>query len=441
MPKTPIPLERSFATSDKARFWSSRNPDQPNDLTNSSHDKRWFDCDNCPHSFESSLSNITYGKWCPYCAHNGKLCDDSDCDMCFMKSFASNTKAQFWSTKNTDSPRDCRMSSNKKKWFDCDKCHHSFDTALNHISSGKWCPYCCVGRSKLCDDSNCRQCFTQSFAVHPRSKQWSKRNPDTPRECAIGSSTKRWFDCDKCPHSFESDLHHISCGKWCPYCGRSKLCDDSNCCHCFTRSFASNPMSKQWSEKNPDTPRQCARAKNSKRWFDCDKCANSFETSLNTVRGCPHCINKTETILYDFLKSIYPNTIRQFKKDWCKNKKYLPFDFCIPGLKIIIELDGRQHFHEIRHWKTNLEKIRATDLYKEKCATENGFHVIRLLQEDVWNDAYDWKTILQETIETLATLEGDPAINRICRNGEYCEFTHGTHSLIVGRDITGHSAF
>ena len=86
----------------------------------------------------------------------------------------------------------------------------------------------------------------------------------------------------------------------------------------------------------------------------------------------------------------YCDTIHQYKADWCKNKNYLPFDICIPSLKIIIELDGNQHFKKIGNWKDQQE-IQEKDRYKMKCAINNGFSIIRLLQEDVLYNRIDWK--------------------------------------------------
>ena len=135
--------------------------------------------------------------------------------------------------------------------------------------------------------------------------------------------------------------------------------------------------------------------------------------------GCPYCVNKTEFILYEYIQKKYEIT-KQFKKDWCKNNntnKYLPFDFCIEEYKIIIELDGRQHFEQVCNWSSPEEQFE-NDKYKEKCANENGYSVIRLLQEDVFNDKYDWKTELVNNIEKIKT---DNIIQNIymCKNNEY----------------------
>ena len=139
--------------------------------------------------------------------------------------------------------------------------------------------------------------------------------------------------------------------------------------------------------------------------------------------GCPYCINKTEFILYEYIQLLNYTITKQFKKDWCKNNntnKYLPFDFCIEEYKIIIELDGRQHFEQVWIWSSPEEQFE-NDKYKEKCANENGYSVIRLLQEDVFNDKYDWKTELVNNIEKMKT---DNIIQNIymCKNNEYKNF-------------------
>ena len=104
---------------------------------------------------------------------------------------------------------------------------------------------------------------------------------------------------------------------------------------------------------------------------------------------CPHCRNKTERKLHKYLLKIFTECIRSFKQDWCKNVKHLPFDFCILFLKIIIELDGNQHFKQISNWCSPLKNIQR-DIFKMKKALENGFRIIRLLQEDVWNNDESW---------------------------------------------------
>ena len=76
-------------------------------------------------------------------------------------------------------------------------------------------------------------------------------------------------------------------------------------------------------------------------------------------------------------------------------------DFCIETYKIIIELDGIQHFKEVKHFKNTLDEQRKRDLYKQKCANDNGYSVIRIYQEDVFHDTFDWSKELQDTIDKI----------------------------------------
>ena len=155
----------------------------------------------------------------------------------------------------------------------------------------------------------------------------------------------------------------------------------------------------------------------------CISCENSFQqTPSNHLRGqgCSLCRKKTEKKTYQAINQIYPNLECEFKKEWCKNintKRCLPFDFCIPEHYIIIELDGRQHFEQVRNWKSPEEQFE-NDKYKEECANNNNYSTIRILQEDVFYDRYDWVSELSRHIEDI--IKGDSIVNiYLCKNGEY----------------------
>ncbi len=70
----------------------------------------------------------------------------------------------------------------------------------------------------------------------------------------------------------------------------------------------------------------------------------------------------------------------------------------MPDINLIIELDGRQHFKEIRNWGDPVVRTQ-TDIYKMKCAINNGYSVIRILQEDVYYDRHNWKNVLTNHIK------------------------------------------
>jgi hypothetical protein len=156
---------KSFASSDKAPFFDlDKNNVEPRSLFKSCAKKCWFNCNDCNHSFETTLNCITSKKtWCSYCA-NQKLCDNNKCETCFNKSFASSNKAQYFNIdKNKFQPRQLFKSSNTKKyWFNCIVCNHVFQITLSEITlKNGWCPYC--SHQTLCYDNDCHFCFLQQF--------------------------------------------------------------------------------------------------------------------------------------------------------------------------------------------------------------------------------------------------------------------------------------
>jgi len=429
-------FNKSFASHEKSEYWSDKNGYvKPRQVFNGSSNKYWFNCD-CGHEFESALDHIT-GKrttWCLYCSNPPKqLCEKEECETCFEKSFASHEKSKYWSDKNGDiKPRHVFKSANTKYWFDCD-CGHEFNSTLSQITSlqSSWCSYCA---NKLCEKEDCKTCFEKSFASHEKSKYWSDKNIITPRKVSKRTHEKYWFNCI-CGHHFKKKIEHITeNNSWCPYCciTTQKLCDNKECKKCYENSFASHEKSKYWSEKNVDkngniiNPRHVVKGSGNKYYFKCEY-NHDFNSSLDKISGrngwCPICVNKTEKKLYEQLLQIYPNIISQFRADWCKNPIttcILPFDFVLEEQKVIIELDGPQHFIQISNWKTPEEQFE-NDQYKEKCANENGYSIIRIIQEDVWNDMYDW---FNELTQNIIKITRENTIQNIymCKNNEYNKF-------------------
>ena len=85
-----------------------------------------------------------------------------------------------------------------------------------------------------------------------------------------------------------------------------------------------------------------------------------------------------------------------------------------------MELDGKQHFEQIGNWKSP-EETRQNDIYKMKCANENGFSVIRILQKDVYYNKYHW---LSELCEIIETITNEKRVQNIymCKNDEYKDY-------------------
>lgn len=59
-------------------------------------------------------------------------------------------------------------------------------------------------------------------------------------------------------------------------------------------------------------------------------------------------------------------------------------------MKIIFELDGAGHFILVRHWNNDPNTNQVVDVQKMNVAISKGYRVIRLLQEDVFNNDDAW---------------------------------------------------
>ena len=412
-------LNKSFASHEKAQFWHlTKNKQlQPKNVFKSSSKKYWFTCGYCRHDFYSPLDMIIRGSWCPYCS-NKKLCDN-DCQYCLNKSFASHEKVKFWHpTKNNQlQPRDVFKNTKQKCWFKCGDCSHDFDSQLLNVNYGYWCPYCSNPPQKLCDDINCQHCLNKSFASHEKVQYWhaTKNGILVPRDVFKQSNKKRWFKCGDCSHDFDSILGDVVRGQWCPFCSSKKLCSDINCQHCLNKSFASHEKAQSWHATKNGTliPRYVFKSSDKKCWFTCDDCSNDFNSTLGHIVGgrwCPTCVLKTEKKFNNYLTNskyvlCYIKFIHKFKPAWANLKKthgtFYEYDFYIEfenDLKIIVEIDGAQHYQQVSNWASPLHN-QIRDYIKEKLATNEEINIIRLKQEDVFNDKNDW----QNKFENLVT--------------------------------------
>ena len=435
----------------KVDCWDyEKNKLKPRNVFKGTNKKFWFKCDVCFHLFESPLTTITGNikSWCPYCSNPPqKLCNLIDCRRCFNKSLSSfeaktsrGKKIECWDySRNKLTPREVFKSSGKKFWFKCDVCFHSFKSLISFVTgiNQGWCPYCASSSKKLCQEDSCNRCFNKSFSSF-RSKTpcgekincWDyEKNELKPRDVFKSSTKKFYFKCDVCFHSFKSSPNSITSTSqsWCPYCSSTKLCQSDSCERCFNKSFLSYKeltakgklKVECWDyHKNMLNPRNLFKGTLKKFYFKCDQCFNSFQSSINNITGknqwCPYCKNKTEGKFKTWFHKKYPNhkIKSQPKYDWCKNdetKQKLPFDFVVESLKIIIEIDGEQHFTQVSSWKTpehNLER----DKYKMKKGLENGYSVIRILQEDIWFDKNNWEEefnkVFQEYSEPILVCVG-----------------------------------
>jgi hypothetical protein len=100
-------------------------------------------------------------------------------------------------------------------------------------------------------------------------------------------------------------------------------------------------------------------------------------------RGCPKCrrISLGEAKILEFLIQKQISYIKEYTSADCVNPetgRMLPFDFYLPGLNILIEYDGEQHFKDLKHFKMDLQKRKHLDKIKTEWTLHAGLKLIRL---------------------------------------------------------------
>lgn len=399
--------KKSFLQCHRVKNWiydSALNPKEPWYYGLHSTKRGWFYCDDCPHVFSAVLNNVsTFHNWCPYCTGLGRMfCGKEQCSFCFTRSFAEeDIFPLIWGKYNLEDSKPWMYKPKARHigWFDCTVCNHSFKAALYSVTKGSRCPFCAEPCNRLCEDAReCDTCLVKTFFAYPHMDYWAERNGKLkPWHFTISSNESAWFVCRHCFHEYNSKICDVTGGTRCPYCAHKDLCKDVKGCRvCFSNIFASVEKVIHLTKNNSHfDPLRCFKGDNLVGIEMCCKKNHVFMTtpySVTAGRWCPDCVNRTETVLYDFLLQSY-KVKSQARFDWCKNpttKRLLPFDFVIEKYKILIELDGAQHFRQVSNWKTP-EHIKRIDVFKMKLALENGYSVVRMKQEDVYYNTIDWK--------------------------------------------------
>ena len=379
----PPPYDRSFASNEKrAACWhTTKNGDvKPLDVFKSSHKKYWFTCDN-GHDFYVPLSNVTKGHWCSSCHQTPS----------YEQSFDSNEeRAAYWhATKNGKvKPRDVFKSSHKKYWFTCDN-NHDFYVPLSSVTDGHWC-------------SSCHQTpsYEQSFASNEeRAACWhiTKNGKVKPRDVFKSARKKYWFTCDN-NHDFYVLLNNVTKGQWCSSCHQTPS---------YEQSFDSNEeRAAYWhATKNGDVkPRDVFKSARKKYWFTCDNNHDFYVSLSNVTKGqwCSSCVNKTETHVFETLRDKEYDVGKKSNREMFKTK--YRYDIIIDDKKVIVEVDGPQHFRQVSNWCSH-EETYKTDIYKEELAHKNGYRIVRISQEYVWyrqiaKNKTEWISKLVKAIES-----------------------------------------
>lgn len=107
-----------------------------------------------------------------------------------------------------------------------------------------------------------------------------------------------------------------------------------------------------------------------------------YASQLLAGEGCPKCkesVGERTIRLYLKKNNIAFEAQKCFED--CKDKRKLPFDFYLPEINLMIEYDGRQHFHKNDDYFGGEESFRLRhqhDLIKNQYCIDNGIRLLRI---------------------------------------------------------------
>lgn len=241
------------------------------------------------------------------------------------------------------------------------------------------------------------------------------------------SSAQIWFQCEnKEYHQYCLSADKYYRGNRCKYCGRTKYVHPLDS---FGQYIIDNNgidfLNKIWSNKNIKTAFKYTLGSEQKAHFNCCECGEYIGTSKiknyivssKICSKCSHRISSLHTKVIDYLQKL--NYEIKLEHD-CSivpinplTKYPLPFDIEIVDYKLLIEVNGKQHYKPIgsgSKWLKGLTsaeylaKRQQYDNYKKSFAIANGFFYLEIPYWAERNEQY--KDLITHKIKELHTICG-----------------------------------
>lgn len=394
----------------------------PTKIARSSKKEIWWECQDplphkicshgCRHIWKGTISGRAGGsrfRGCPLCSDNSeKVCQHNS-----LGGLYPNLMDEWDFDKNDVDPYSIKPNYRHKVHWKCTTsecgCIHEWKATPNHrVSSGKGtgCPGCSRPRKLHC----CNTLDNDDSGLFDLWDDVSDKS-DIP----IKSTTPYAWRCPKtCPHGCEhtwkrSPYNIMEKGNNdCPYCEETTTRKRRYCKH--TNLIATHPHIMGSFDHEGNTKNgimvditKISRGSDHKYKWKCNN-GHSYDCSVaNRVagKGCRECKHKTETMVRDELKE-YNVDRKAFSADWCKHERLLPFDILLPDYKIIVEIDGPQHFVQVSNWRDPKEEL-YNDSFKTMKAFINGYSVLRIRQDYIYanQNSQIWKNRLHKKIQRI----------------------------------------
>jgi DNA-directed RNA polymerase subunit RPC12/RpoP len=168
-------------------------------------DKVYWICEKCNLSWKASIVQRTSGNTgCSFC--NSKKTTPTN-NLAFLYPDLMN---QWDYLKNSILPSEYLPQSNKKAYWLCPICNHSWQAKIQDRVAGKRCP---VESGKVVSDFNCLSKTNPKLA-----KEWHQKNIKTSKDVTYGLKLKVWWMCSNCENEYQAIILNRSKGNGCNEC-------------------------------------------------------------------------------------------------------------------------------------------------------------------------------------------------------------------------------
>jgi len=114
--------------------------------------------------------------------------------------------------------------------------------------------------------------------------------------------------------------------------------------------------------------------------------------------GCPRCSFYGEECVASWLRAQGLAYLREaVHPSW--DATGWRYDFLVESLRLVIEVDGDQHFKKVNRKWTGPKEQQVRDRQKTARAVQHGYHCVRIRQWDVVHS--DWKDTLQGVVDAV----------------------------------------
>lgn len=337
---------------------------------------------------------------------------------------------KYWDyDKNTLNPWEISYKNNKHIWIKCVEVdyHESYNCRPVTFVNGHRCSYCTHSTGKAHPKDSFAQWCIDNIDKEFMTKYWSDRNTLNPFEFSYSSTIRIWIKCQEKDYheDYETMCSNFVKGRRCPFCINKKVHPKDSLGQYITDNFEQYFLQKIWGDKNEKSSFEYSPYNKDIVWWKCiDGIHDDYQRGINGSNiidfRCTECVQeRTESFLQEKVRS-YLESLNYIilHENKCtivpinpKTNYKLPFDNEIKELKLIIEVNGQQHYKVMGFHKTQSKHNKTTpeqefyyqqlkDRYKRIKAIQQGYYYLEI---PYWADdkKETWKQLIDNKLKLI----------------------------------------